>query len=124
MFQAHFVDFRHQRISLIRPQPKDVVDDPLLERGASRIKTVDSADFNDEFQRILPHLRVFVTDPLACELGQLLVVLAEDACDRLGREMVGTFDQLRTLYEQAQPANDRLLAKLGVADDLGNHGTH
>jgi hypothetical protein len=77
MLPACLINLRHKWVTLTRSQSQDVVHDALLERLAARIHAVNAADLHNESKRVLSHFRVLMTDPLASELGQLLVVPAD-----------------------------------------------
>ena len=124
MLPANFIDLHDQWVSLRRSKSHDVVNYSLLERCSTRVHAVDATNFNYQFQGILSHLCVFVRNPLASELGQLLIVFANDDLERLTYEIFLSFDHASSFNEKSKSSNNRFFALSRVTNHLGNYLTH
>ena len=74
VLQANLIYLLNQDIPLVHSQTQNVINYSLFERKSSWIHTVYSAYLNNQFLCILSNFRVFVADPLACKLNQLLII--------------------------------------------------
>ena len=74
---THLVYFRDQGSPQRRSEPENETQNSLLERLASRVNVVQTADFDDQLEGTLPHFCVLVHAPLTGKLSELLIVLPD-----------------------------------------------
>lgn len=118
--ETSIINLTNKWISLLRPQPENVVQNSLLEWQSSWVHTVDPANLNNQFHGVLSDFHILVLHPLAGELGELLIVFTQKHLKWLVGKVFGTFDELCSFDKQSQSSNNSFFTVLSITNYICN----